>query len=127
MKPKSNTAITVRSGGMRAYEIALYNQTWKRPKPKTHTKSKLLKANGTEKPLRKTYFKSGVKRYDRKNASNLKPLEHRTPPVDQTAVKETVRKWIENFRVPVEKPWSNSDRITGRKLAHTIRTASDLY
>jgi hypothetical protein len=130
MKPKSNAAITVRSGGMRSYEIALYNQTWKPPKPKSHTKTKLLKANGTERPVRKTYTKTGTKRYDRKNATALKPLAHSTPAVDETAVRETIRKWIRLERAPVENPWSNADRISGRKLAHAIRTARatpDLY
>lgn len=128
MKPKSNTAITVRSGGMRSYEIALYNETWKRPKPKTHTKSKLLKSNGTERPLRKTYHKTGNKRYDHR--TDLKPVDRTEPKTDASKVRETIQKWIRLERAPVERPWSTSDRINGRKRAHTMRTArsaSDLY
>lgn len=126
MKPKRTYAISLRNGGARPAEL----KRIKAPKPKTHLKAKLIKANGKENPIRRRFLESKIVRTYKKDNSIAPPVEKPTHTVNRKETEETVEKWIENFRVPVERPWSNIDRINGRKLAHAIATAqegSDLY
>lgn len=120
MKPQSDHAVSVRTGGIRASVLRAYNTT---PKRKPYKRTILLKRNG--KQTERKHYTTGTVRKVRKDRS--KPRASSSTPAITT---EQARKWIANPRPIVERHYATRDIINGRKLATAINRAqsgADLY